>query len=307
MKVDPNCAPPGAKAAPSDSREAPSPPSPVLLTQADAAKAKVDKGWKGWSQDELKAKGMKTIAPSPGTQPGPVKPTEVKPGEVKPGEVKPAVVKPGEVKPAEVKPGEVKPGEVKPAEVKPGEVKPEEKPGDKATGECYTGTLGDFRQAVSVFTFIMFQLPSHTQMLKAHNTQRAKHGAPPMTLDDAQNAKAQAWSDKMAPLKKTVFSPDMHSNEAGQGENIAFGGGLNAADPAVTMWYAEIKDYKDFKSNDQDFRKTGHFSQVVWKASTKLGVGVACAGKDYTFVTANYVEQGNMQGKYVDNVLPPAK
>ena len=42
---------------------------------------------------------------------------------------------------------------------------------------------------------------------------------------------------------------------------------------ATDLWYNEINSY-DFGSPGYS-ESTGHFTQVVWKASTKLGIGKA--------------------------------
>lgn len=50
----------------------------------------------------------------------------------------------------------------------------------------------------------------------------------------------------------------------------------------------------------------GHFTQVVWKESTQLGVGVANDGIK-VFVVGQYRPAGNMNTKenFYQNVLPP--
>ena len=48
----------------------------------------------------------------------------------------------------------------------------------------------------------------------------------------------------------------------------------------------------------------GHFTQVVWKDSKKLGIGIA-TGKIGTVVVANYLPPGNYKGKFGENVPPP--
>lgn len=65
-----------------------------------------------------------------------------------------------------------------------------------------------------------------------------------------------------------------HRQNSGYGENIymASGGNLKGAD-AVRSWYEEIGQYN---WNSPSFQgNTGHFTQVVWKSSTELGVGFA--------------------------------
>uniref|UniRef100_A0A3B4F9C8 SCP domain-containing protein n=1 Tax=Pundamilia nyererei TaxID=303518 RepID=A0A3B4F9C8_9CICH len=49
----------------------------------------------------------------------------------------------------------------------------------------------------------------------------------------------------------------------------------------------------------------GHFTQVVWKSSTELGVGIATDGNT-VFVVGQYRPAGNITnaGYYQKNVLP---
>lgn len=49
----------------------------------------------------------------------------------------------------------------------------------------------------------------------------------------------------------------------------------------------------------------GHFTQVVWKSTTEVGVGLATDGKT-VFVVGQYKPAGNMTnpGFFKDNVLP---
>ncbi|KAF6730593.1 Golgi-associated plant pathogenesis-related protein 1 [Oryzias melastigma] len=72
---------------------------------------------------------------------------------------------------------------------------------------------------------------------------------------------------------------------------------------AVEAWYSEIKDYNFAKPGFQS--GTGHFTQVVWKNSTELGVGMATDGKS-VFVVGQYHPAGNFtnKGEFEGNVLP---
>lgn len=57
-------------------------------------------------------------------------------------------------------------------------------------------------------------------------------------------------------------------------------------------WYSEVKTY-DYKK-DADFQPgTGHFTQVVWKDSTELGIAQATGVKNGgTYVVAVYNPAG---------------
>ena len=68
-------------------------------------------------------------------------------------------------------------------------------------------------------------------------------------------------------------------------------------------WYKEIKLYN---FNQPGFSmSTGHFTQVVWKGSQKLGLGYALTGDGKTlYVVAQYSPPGNIRGQFEQNVLP---
>jgi len=129
-------------------------------------------------------------------------------------------------------------------------------------------------------------------MLNAHNAARAKHGVPPLSWSASLAKAAQAWADRC------VFE---HSN-TNYGENLAQGTGEYSGADAVNDWYNEISAY-DF-NNPGDSEATGHFTQVVWKETKKVGCGVAQCSDGALYV-CNYEPAGNMQGAYPDNVLPP--
>jgi hypothetical protein len=57
------------------------------------------------------------------------------------------------------------------------------------------------------------------QILKEHNTYRAKHGAPRMNTDTNVQRTAQAYADKLA--SQNIFK---HSGVQGLGENLAMSG-----------------------------------------------------------------------------------
>ena len=67
----------------------------------------------------------------------------------------------------------------------------------------------------------------------------------------------------------------------------------------------------DYNFNNPGFSgTTGHFTQVVWKTSTQLGIGFArgtysFGGKPFDnclFVVGRYKEAGNMMGTFQQNV-----
>ncbi|XP_031733747.1 Golgi-associated plant pathogenesis-related protein 1 [Anarrhichthys ocellatus] len=141
------------------------------------------------------------------------------------------------------------------------------------------------------------------EFLETHNAYRAKHSTPPMSLSSELTAAAQKWAEHLLAIGALQHSVTK------DGENIF---NMSSSAPihltgkeAVDLWYNEMKYYS--WSNPGFSNVTGHFTQVVWKDSTELGVGMATDGKR-VFVVGKYRPAGNMNmaGYFDTNVLPLA-
>lgn len=139
-------------------------------------------------------------------------------------------------------------------------------------------------------------------ILAAHNQVRDKHCVPALTWSPKLAAYAQEWANTLRD-KGCAFD---HRPRSPYGENLAmFGppGGTNATE-ILMGWYNEIKHY-DFSKHTFSFQ-TGHFTQVVWKATTQLGCGRAvCKGAELW--VCNYAPAGNVSGSFAANVPRPCK
>ncbi|XP_046638515.1 Golgi-associated plant pathogenesis-related protein 1-like [Daphnia pulicaria] len=137
------------------------------------------------------------------------------------------------------------------------------------------------------------------ECLKAHNDYRSKHGVPPLALDPTVTAIAENWAKTLA-ARNSFF----HSGTQGYGENLYASWGTQVTGKIpVDSFYAEIKDYN---FNAPGFSmKTGHFTQVVWKSSKLMGVGVAKGSNGVTYVVVNYYPPGNYYGQFPANVPRP--
>jgi len=141
-------------------------------------------------------------------------------------------------------------------------------------------------------------LPAEAQaILDAHNRLRAQHCAEPLVWSDAIARASKAWVDQLA-ARRCVLQ---HS-ETNYGENIA-GGSASTQSPeqVVNLWYRERESY-DFARGGFSMR-SGHFTQVVWRGSRRLGCASASCG-DIRLWVCNYDPPGNMQGDFQRNVLP---
>jgi uncharacterized protein YkwD len=130
-------------------------------------------------------------------------------------------------------------------------------------------------------------------ILDAHNKYRALHGAGPLTWDTSAYQYAQNNANNYD------CSGVLTHTHGQYGENLA--AGFSSGSSAVQAWYDEGQTYDYAASNSYD-----HFTQVVWKGSTKLG----CAWKDCTaqnwghYVICEYDPPGNVVGQSRANVLP---
>merc|ERR1712196_216285 len=105
------------------------------------------------------------------------------------------------------------------------------------------------------------------QAIAMHNDFRAQHGAEPLEWDENCAAHAQLAVEEM------VAQGCMHHNncqEYGDGQNIASGSdGYMDPAQATQMWYDEVND--PGYSGDGDMG-AGHFTQLVWKSTTGIGM-----------------------------------
>ena len=135
------------------------------------------------------------------------------------------------------------------------------------------------------------------------NGLRAKHSAPPLLYDTTISAFTQDWSYKM-----TSNNNFAHSNNNLYGENIAYLQGYGT-DPvtlikkSISLWYNEVELY-DF--NNPGFSSaTGHFTCLVWVASTKFGIGISINNAtNEAYISFNTYPPGNVIGQFKQNVFP---
>ncbi|MGM1064382.1 CAP family protein [Saccharothrix sp. Mg75] len=159
--------------------------------------------------------------------------------------------------------------------------------------------------------------PDHTDqefldgIVQSINDYRAKHGAAPVQLDPelVEYAKSRA-----ALVSTENYLNHGHAGlRTGLGENLSWQAssapGVAATTGATGSWYGEIKDYDFALPAPADSSKTGHFTQLVWKDSARVGAGRAYGkGGDWyeTYIALVFSPAGNMEGAYQANVSPTA-
>ncbi|KAK6350574.1 hypothetical protein TWF718_003763 [Orbilia javanica] len=130
-------------------------------------------------------------------------------------------------------------------------------------------------------------------MLKITNDLRAIHGSPPVT-----------WNSTLATYASRQGRKCNFRHSYGPyGENLAGGGPMN--NPVWYQWYL-YTEVNNYDWNEPGFaRDTGHFTQLVWKASKEIGCAwiAGCPNLSYQ-VWCEYQPAGNVSPviHYINNV-----
>ncbi|KAF5731876.1 hypothetical protein HS088_TW18G00562 [Tripterygium wilfordii] len=141
----------------------------------------------------------------------------------------------------------------------------------------------------------MLVTPSHAQnsqqdFVDAHNAARAQVNVGPMAWDDGVANYAQNYANQRKGDCNMV-----HSGGKQYGENLAWSSGDITATDAVNMWVAEKANY-NYESNSCN-GVCGHYTQVVWRKSVRLGCARVGCDNGGTFVICSYDPPGNYNGE----------
>ena len=96
-----------------------------------------------------------------------------------------------------------------------------------------------------------------------------------------------------------------HSNNdqrPDQGENLYYTTATDteqSGQNAAKAWYNEIQEYTyaPIGSGKNNFAAIGHYTQMVWKSTTAVGMALAVSKSGATYVVARYSPPGNWQGE----------
>jgi uncharacterized protein YkwD len=117
------------------------------------------------------------------------------------------------------------------------------------------------------------------RVLAHHNVHRANHSASALVWDDA-------LANTAAIIASTcIYAHSMNVNGGGYGQNIAAGVEANNVSAVITelFYNGEVGYYNNLygqaSPDMSQFEKWGHFSQLVWKGTTKVGCATQyCSG-----------------------------
>ena len=151
--------------------------------------------------------------------------------------------------------------------------------------------------AIGVATIVLHNpMVFPAEMLEAHNQARAAAGVPPLVWDEALSTEAEAYAKQLA-----ASGQFRHSGAEGQGENL-WRGTRSAFSyrQMARAWTAEAAYYRHGPFPDVSatgrWQDVGHYTQLVWRDTTRLGCGLA-SGRQWDVLVCRYAPQGNWIGR----------
>ncbi|NJM50130.1 MAG: SCP-like extracellular [Sphingomonadales bacterium] len=140
-----------------------------------------------------------------------------------------------------------------------------------------------------------------TAMLKAHNDARAEVGLPAVEWDAGLSAEALAYAQQL--VANGRFEHSSGASRPNQGENLWAGtaGAFSFAQMAAG-WVDEKRFFvagifPDVSSTGR-WQDVGHYTQIIWRGTTKIGCGIA-SNNARDVLVCRYSPPGNFIGQRV--------
>ncbi len=148
------------------------------------------------------------------------------------------------------------------------------------------------------------------QIVAAHNKVRSRHKLPPLSWSPSLAKFSTQWANHLLQTKGCHMQHRPHSGrfKTDFGENLFWASPYRWTDGrseiqnissanVVHEWAKEVKFYDYQRNRCQRGQQCGHYTQMVWRNSRKVGCGLAvCADKSQVWV-CSYNPPGNWQGE----------
>jgi len=130
------------------------------------------------------------------------------------------------------------------------------------------------------------------QTLDRHNSiRKERYGSHALIWSDSLAASAQRYADHLARTNTFVHSGGKY------GENLYVFSSKKTMVDAVNAWYSEKNKFNpNTRKCYGKWYECGHYTQMIWKSTQKVGCGKASGSKWKTIVVCQYDPPGNYRG-----------
>ncbi|TPX12382.1 uncharacterized protein E0L32_007029 [Thyridium curvatum] len=129
--------------------------------------------------------------------------------------------------------------------------------------------------------------------LAIHNSARAAKSLPALQWDAGLQSAAQSYANTMA-------STGAFKHSGVGGENLFYERGGRYPNPlqdGARAFVNEAPNYHNEAIPQGNFEAYGHYTQVMWNSTTKVGMASATGSNGAVYVVARYSPPGNVVGQ----------
>lgn len=152
--------------------------------------------------------------------------------------------------------------------------------------------------SIEAFACESLMTPVEKQFLRTHNRARAAKNIPPLVWDSELASFADKWAKELAKTCKLT-----HTQDRSYGENLAQNWGSETYKPkrVVNNWLNEEANF-DYATNTCKQGSCGHYTQVVWRDTKRLGCSYALCLNPGSYklsgiYVCEYAPPGNYRGQ----------
>ena len=145
--------------------------------------------------------------------------------------------------------------------------------------------------ALAILSQVSYAQNSPQDYINAHNAARSQVGVGPMTWDTSVASYAQNYVNTLKGSCNMVHSGGPY------GENLAWSSADLTGTDAVNMWVGEKQYYHHNSNTCAAGQECGHYTQVVWQNSVRLGCAKVTCDNGGTIISCNYDPPGNYNGQ----------
>jgi len=139
-------------------------------------------------------------------------------------------------------------------------------------------------------------------ILDHHNHARQEVGVQPLIWSARLSEYAQSWAGYLSTNNNcTMKHSNCIDNDGNKiGENLWWGSSSSFYKPidASIGWLGEKEYYLYQQFGQLTEKPIGHYTQMVWKNTTEMGVGIAYCASGGMMIVASYNPPGNWIGEY---------